>query len=102
MYTTVVRTQDWEGRMSRRIRWVTALTIVLALGLVSGAIAQSVQKITPTDGPFQRTWARSDKPVADGVVARTWMWGPEAIAAAVEEDYADAPGGKRLVQYFDK
>jgi hypothetical protein len=30
------------------------------------------------------------------------MWGAEAVADALLEAYADAPGGWRLVQYFDK
>lgn len=51
---------------------------------------------------FERNWARTDKPVADGVLTRTWMWGPEAFTGIMTEDYAQAPGGKRTVQYFDK
>ncbi|MCX2728525.1 thermonuclease family protein (plasmid) [Thermomicrobium sp. 4228-Ro] len=48
------------------------------------------------------TWARSDLPVAAGRVSRTWMWGPEPFTTPLREAYADAPGGTRLVQYFDK
>jgi hypothetical protein len=51
---------------------------------------------------FERTWARTDEPVAAGQVARTWMWGPKPISLGLMEAYADAPGGERLVQYFDK
>jgi hypothetical protein len=52
--------------------------------------------------PFQRTWMRTDGPVASGAVSRTWMWGEEAFSAGVYEDYADSPNGRRLVQYHDK
>ncbi|HUG15307.1 MAG TPA: hypothetical protein VMM78_09835 [Thermomicrobiales bacterium] len=52
--------------------------------------------------PFGRAWARTDLPVASGAVSRTWMWGPEAFTDGVWEDYAEAPGGTRQVQYFDK
>jgi hypothetical protein len=51
---------------------------------------------------FERTWARTDLPVAQGRVNRTWMWGPSGHTAAFYEPYYDAPGGTRLVQYTDK
>ena len=37
-----------------------------------------------------------------GAAARTWIWGPEPRTGALTEPYRDAPGGARLVQYFDK
>ena len=52
--------------------------------------------------PFFRTWARTDDPVAANEVTRTWMWGPTPVGDSVPEPYAEAPGGKRLVQYYDK
>lgn len=74
-----------------------------------------VQDILSGDGPtcvsdpgdigattFEETWRRTDKPVLDGAIARTWMWGPQPYTCAFYEPYADAPGGQRLVQYFDK
>ncbi len=51
---------------------------------------------------FQRTWDRTDKPVAGFQVSRTWMWGPEANTGVMNEPYVDAAGGQRSVQYFDK
>ncbi|MHB8644424.1 MAG: lamin tail domain-containing protein [Thermomicrobiales bacterium] len=54
------------------------------------------------DPAFARTWARTDGPVSGGAVARTWIWGPEPRTGALTEPYRDAPGGTRLVQYFDK
>jgi hypothetical protein len=60
----------------------------------------------PADAPgnawFQRTWERTDQPVSDGTVARTWMWGPQAFTAILVEDYDESPNGRRTVQYFDK
>ena len=53
------------------------------------------------DPTFQATWERTDKPVADGTVKRSFYWGPSP-GASVQEDYAEGAGGKRLVQYFDK
>ncbi|MBF6592799.1 MAG: hypothetical protein IVW57_19985, partial [Ktedonobacterales bacterium] len=54
------------------------------------------------DPAFAQTWARTDGPVSGGAVARTWIWGPEPRTGALMEPYRDAPGGTRLVQYFDK
>ncbi|RIK43484.1 MAG: hypothetical protein DCC58_09575, partial [Chloroflexi bacterium] len=51
---------------------------------------------------FERTWQRTDKPVLDGQIARTWMWGPTPHTCAFYEPYVESPGGMRLVQYFDK
>ncbi|MFW6074894.1 MAG: hypothetical protein ACOC9Y_04815, partial [Chloroflexota bacterium] len=56
----------------------------------------------PANDAFQRTWERTDQPVADGDASRTWMWGPEAFTGALTEAYAESPGGERTVQYFDK
>ena len=56
-----------------------------------------------TDGQaLARTWARTDHPVATGDVERVWLWGPQGLTCAFEEPYADAAGGSRAVQYFDK
>jgi len=50
---------------------------------------------------WRATWDREDRPVAAGVVARTWVWGPEPFLM-LEEPYLDAAGGRRAVQYWDK
>src|SRR5687768_12694868 len=52
--------------------------------------------------PLLANWQRTDKPVLDGVVERTWMWGPQETAFLTWESYAEAPGGERKVIYFDK
>ena len=82
----------------RLMRIVAVMSVFLML--VAGVFQVSAE--APTTNTFERTWARTDKPVADDVVERTWMWGPEAFTGEIEEDYADAPGGTRVVQYFDK
>jgi glucose/arabinose dehydrogenase len=64
-----------------------------SLAVLDGAAAESA---------FARTWARTDAPVASGAAARTWIWGPEPFTEQVIEPYAYAPGGQRIVQYFDK
>jgi hypothetical protein len=53
------------------------------------------------DPAFQQLWQRTDRVVAEGRVTRGWMWGPRGSLARAE-GYAQAPGGMRQVQYFDK
>jgi len=54
------------------------------------------------DSNFLRTWERTDKPVKEGIISRTWMWGDGPNTSMVVEQYAEAPGGFRTVQYYDK
>lgn len=75
--------------------------VLVSLTILGGGIT-SVSAEPPSDGAFTRTWERTDKPVADGRVNRTWMWGPDAFTQATPESYAESPGSQRTVQYFDK
>lgn len=56
----------------------------------------------PVTGPFERTWQRTDEPVAGNAATRTWIWGPQGITSTMLEPYADSPDGLREVIYFDK
>jgi hypothetical protein len=81
-------------------RLLLALTILSAIvGLIP---ARPAFAAPPGNTFFEQTWQRTDQPVANLDVSRTWIWGPEAISAPAGEPYADSPGGVRLVQYFDK
>ena len=51
---------------------------------------------------FERTWTRTDRPVREGLVSRSWIWGPVALTTTLSEKYLESPGGMREVQYFDK
>src|SRR4051794_19614963 len=58
---------------------------------------------TPTAlDAFQRTWERTDLPVAQSSVARTWMWGPSTTIYGRSEAYQEAPSRVREVIYYDK
>ena len=62
-------------------------------------------RLQPLSDPvehFSRVWARTDKPVLEGLVGRSWMWGPKPLNQPMSEAYAESPGGQREVQYFDK
>lgn len=78
---------------------VFAAFIVSIVLLVPALVSQAA---VSTNADFDRTWARTDKPVADGQVSPTWMWGPQPFTEPVTEPYAECPGGSRTVQYFDK
>ena len=43
-------------------------------------------------------WAKTDANPA----GQSYIWGPAPFTGGLMEEYKDAPGGKRLVQYFDK
>src|SRR4051794_18897335 len=79
---------------------ISVLFASLLLGLGNFSVAFAAQSFASPD--FQNVWNRTDKQVANGSLSRTFLWGPEPNTAALQEDYAEAPGGKRLVQYFDK
>ena len=76
--------------------------IVLIAGWLVLALVLPGLAAPPANEHFERSWARTDKPVADGQVARTWMWGPEAFTGSLIEPYVEGPNGEREVQYFDK
>ena len=53
------------------------------------------------DPSFSQVWQRSDQPIAEQRVARSWMWGPRGLMARTE-GYIQSVSGLRQVQYFDK
>ncbi len=81
------------------------LTVAALATLLVPAV--SVYYTTPAsaadfgDPAFQRVWTRTDKPVADKTVVRSWYWGPVPGETKTEK-YAEGAGGTRKVQYFDK
>jgi phosphate/phosphite/phosphonate ABC transporter binding protein len=86
-------------------RRYTTLVVVVLLSMLVGSAGMMPRGLaaqgTFADPAFQNVWQRTDKLVADAKVARTWFWGPTA-GKTMQEDYAESPGAKRLVQYFDK
>jgi hypothetical protein len=89
--------------MRQRVFCIVLIGSVLLLGVI-GALGATYRTSAATfaDPAFARTWVRTDGPVIGGAVARSWIWGPEPRTGAITEPYRDAPGGARLVQYFDK
>jgi hypothetical protein len=70
------------------------------LGISSStALASSV---TFANTAFQSQWQYSDKLVSEvSAAGRGYTWGPNSFGIK-QEDYKQAPNGKRTVQYFDK
>src|SRR5687768_9654909 len=86
-----------------RLAVLAVALILLSLALAAVRFpAASVEAEAPAHDAFQRTWQRTDGPVASGAADRTWLWGPEAFTGPRYEPYAESPGGERLVQYYDK
>ncbi|HEX2911125.1 MAG TPA: glycoside hydrolase family 99-like domain-containing protein [Chloroflexia bacterium] len=54
-----------------------------------------------SDASILKTWRRPDLPVANHNTDRSWMWGPGMFDLR-REQYANSPGGSRMVYYFDK
>jgi hypothetical protein len=92
-------------RLPLRLGVVVGLLLILVPAWLSGA---SASQTPAADGPayanaaFQAARDRLDKPIDGGQVSRTWFWGPAPLTEGLQEPYAEAPGGMRSVQYFDK
>ena len=79
----------------------SARRVLFLIVLIIPALpAIPVNAEVPANPWFERAWNRTDLPVADGRVSRTWMWGPRGISGDLLEPYAEV--GQRAVQYFDK
>ena len=85
--------------MRRRVR-LTATTIAM-LTMIVTALGISAQP--ELDPAMTELWERSDLPVSDLTVSRSWLWGPQANHVLYEPyDRSSLPDGQRLVAYFDK
>jgi hypothetical protein len=79
------------------IPWCVAVLLIVAAVLplhLSSAQASG-------DSTFSQVWQRTDRPVAEGLVSRTWVLGPAGFFTATES-YGDKPGLSRQVEYYDK
>ncbi|HYI16515.1 MAG TPA: hypothetical protein VEX37_14055, partial [Thermomicrobiales bacterium] len=79
-------------------RLMVAVVLACCTLLLLSAVAVAQDDVDP----LLANWQRTDKPVMDGVVNRTWMWGPQTTAYLTWETYAEAPDGERKIIYFDK
>src|SRR5438105_5063575 len=80
--------------------WAMSLSVISA-GLLGPSAIVGAQTQGFADPAFQRVWQRTDAPVAEGKVARTWVWGPTP-GKSLQEPFKEGSNGTHLVQYFDK
>lgn len=74
---------------------VSALCAILLSLLV---VAPSLSAADFANGAFKDLWSKTDANPG----GKTYVWGPSPFTDGVQEDYKEAQGGKRVVQYFDK
>jgi len=83
--------------------WQRGIAGAIALViLMTGPLLLSAAALEPMTPAFERTWARTDQPVQDQTISRTWMWGDGGFTATMLEPYEEADIGWRVVQYYDK
>src|SRR5689334_11093546 len=83
------------------VRVLAAAALVLTLLAGGWGAPAQATNLRFADPAIAAVWTRTDSLVAGGQAARSWYWGPTP-GTILREPYADAPGGTRLVQYFDK
>ena len=87
--------------MSASVRTAAICAVLVLAPLLLLPVSQVTAGVPP--GPeFERTWARTDFPVIEGVVPRTWIWGPGPNTEVLNEPNFQAPAGTHTVQYYDK
>jgi hypothetical protein len=78
------------------------ILIVAVLAFPAALLPALVEGSGPGNTAFERTWNRTDRPVIEQRVNRTWMWGPEPLTGPMMEMTTERPDTGREVQYFDK
>jgi hypothetical protein len=86
--------------MTPKLRKILA-SLISAFALAALLVAPA-GAIIEAEEAFRNTRARADQPVAEGIVDRTWMWGPQPISGLIGEAYREHPVGERPVMYWDK
>ncbi len=81
-------------------KWLPVVAVISLLLAMIGP--GSALAITYDQEVFYDRWAHTDLHVAEGLVDRTWIWGPGPISPGLDETYAESPNAMRRVQYFDK
>jgi hypothetical protein len=78
----------------RAVSWLFTITLLAVVPLV--ALAE-----TPGSGHFDDVWSRTDEPVAQQIVERSWIWAAP-FTPSCYEPYLESPNGFREVQHFEK
>jgi hypothetical protein len=78
-------------------RWKAIISHALVLSSVSAVLAEPFAQPA-----FRSLWERTGVPIQRGAADYSWIWGPEPFTPELSEALAEAAGGRRAVQYFDK
>jgi hypothetical protein len=90
-----------DATVMRRPLFKRGGILVIGVALLVSSVIPALAVIEAEEA-FLNTWARTDRPVAEGAVARTWMWGPKPATSVIAESYREHPTTMRPVQYWDK
>ena len=98
---------DWQTRRGGLIAASLAALLcvsIFAAGCRGSAWASqpAVAQATSPLLAFDAARLRTDAPVADGAVSRTWIWGPLDGAVDRVEHHVEAAHGRRSGRYFSK
>ncbi len=86
-----------------RLGAVTLVTILACLTVPLVLRPSAHAESSPfADAAFAARWETVDRPVAAGLLHRSWIWGPAPLTGGLGERYQESPDRVRLVQYFDK
>jgi hypothetical protein len=89
-----------------KFRIIAALALIASMAVAAVGVSahhDDEHEYHPIErDEFETVWERTDRPVLELIVARTWIWSPGAHSNLLVEDYTDADDGEREVQYFDK
>ncbi|MFQ3661677.1 MAG: CIA30 family protein [Chloroflexaceae bacterium] len=86
----------------RKILWVLVVVSGCAAIVALPLALRATDQRTFAAEAFREQWRRTDALVAEGRADYSWYWGPAPRSPALLERDDDAPGGKRLVVYYDK
>ena len=97
---------DFDAANFKMVPWLdhdqftfSALTTDIHGTILAHSIGQAW--LLPPNSVFQSVLFARDRPGVRGDTARAWLWGMRGHYYGWER-YDEAPGGRRLVQYFDK
>lgn len=88
---------------ARRI--IMALVMLLGCNLIVEPVAALAQANPDQVASFRKLWSRTDDLVFDGIVSRSWVWGPKALSYDYKDlyrfDSKDKPQ-ERAFRHYDK
>ncbi len=85
-------------------RWMLVALFIMPLFVFTNSITPSRVSRAEDEAvrpEFKAVYEETELPLLQGRTSRSWVWGPSGFKID-NEAYEDSPGGKRLIEYFDK